>query len=295
MTRYSSVPLLAAAVLSLGGCATVSFAPPSVNLVNAMETRGSNRSLGQSCQPFEKGTVGNRVRITEDVDGARALIDNFVLMYRCRAHSAANGRQMFEVPSFLTAVGGVTAIALGAGPDVALATGAATSVLNGGKGYYAPKDKAKIFDGSLDALLCIKTEAVGVAAFDAKVDAKWNAIDALIKNNDTSVEVPAEKQYFDMVSASLLSVERILAQRLSNSGTFDPAGIIAEIEKLTSEEEKAATPEANAALAEAEKGLAGKTGVAFDAALNTVRQAKAIISIPQLQPKLQKCVVRAKL
>lgn len=293
MTRFLNIFLFASVVFaSLGGCASTSFAPPPVNLTNVMETRGSNLSWSQSCRSFEKRDDDrNVIPIGQTVNGARALIENFVLLYRCRAHSAANGRQIFEVPSFLTAVGTVTAAAFGAPPDVSIAGGAATSILNGGKNYYNPKQKADIFDGALDALLCIKLEAIGIDAFDVKaLDAAKRSSGQKILNfrNDSEVVVSPEAQYFDLIAGSLYSVERVLAQRLSNVGTFDPAGVVAEIEQLSKKNEEASGQQAQTNAA-AKAGVLGLSGDEKKVAAN------AIVAINALQPKLQRCVVRAKL
>jgi hypothetical protein len=279
-------------ILALSACATTSFSPPSVNLVNAMETRGSNRSIGQSCKPFEKRESNQPVKIEQTVSGARQLIENFILDYRCRAHSAANGRQIFEIPSFLTAVGTVAATAFGAGPNVAIAGGTGASVFRGAKSYYSPKEKADIFDSSLDALLCVKLESVGIDAFDiAKVDIA--AARAADFQNDADggneVSVSAQQRYFDLISASLMSVERVLAQRLSAVGVFDPAGVVAEIEKLASEirSKEGAASQAAANNKATAMGIADAAGIAS--------ASQAIIKLDALRPKLETCVVRAKL
>ena len=286
-----NVLMLASAATLLGGCATTSFAPPSVNLTNVMETRGSNRSIGQSCKSFEKLADNKPVPIKESVDGARSLINNFILLYRCRAHSAANGRQIFEIPSFLTAVGTITATAFGAGSNVAIAGGSASSILNGSRNYYDPKGKADIFDSSLDALICIKMEAVGIDGFSIKKvqgEAEKNILKFETGENRFGVDVGPETQYFDLVSSSLLSVERILAQRLSAVGVFDPAGVVAEIKQLSDDIEQASSP---AAVADAQNK-------AQPLALSTAEKATAartLLEINALKPKLQSCVVRAKL
>jgi hypothetical protein len=287
------VAVVIAVGFTLNACATTSFAPPSVNLVNKMETRGSNRSIGQSCQPFEvRGEEKKPIRIEQNVEGAQALIDNFLLLYRCRAHSAANGRQIFELPSFLVTVGTLTATALGAGPDVALSGGAAASILNGGKSYYSPKQKAEIFDGALDALICIKMEAAGISAFSfeesrasvaavtVKRDADWDDRD--------KVPITIENQYFQLVSSSLFSVERVLAQRLSNAGTFDPDGVVAEIEQLAKKLEEAKGAEKTKEAGATAAVLSGSSG-------EKALVAQTLVQVGALKPKLQSCVVRAKL
>lgn len=269
-----------------------------------MAVRGSNYSFGQRCMPNERLVSGNPVPITETVAGAQALINNFIYMYRCRAHSAANGRQAFEVPALLVGVGTATAMAFGAPADVAIAGGATTAGLNAGKNYYSPKQKAAIYDNALDALLCIKTEAVGIDPLTLK------AISAIEVGGDNGrtlaasggVTVTAEQRYFALVSASLLSVERILAQRLSNVGSFDPAGVIAEIKTLAVEtrektEAAAATADNQAQALVTDGSKAGASPGAKSAAGATDQDkiAQTIVQLETLQPKLQQCVVRAKI
>tara|TARA_R110002096_G_scaffold147065_7_gene306605 strand:- start:1397 stop:2167 length:771 start_codon:yes stop_codon:yes gene_type:complete len=256
-----------------------------------METRGSNRSVSQSCKSFEKLSSGQPIPILETVDGARSLINNFILMYRCRAHSAANGRQIFEIPAFLTAVGTITATAFGAGSDVSVAGGSAAAVLNGAKGYYSPKQKADIFDSSLDALICIKMEAVGIDGFEIKKvqqEAAKQAKAAGNKGRSNGVEIGPETQYYDLISASLLSVERVLAQRLSAVGVYDPAGVVAEIKQLSEEiAEAESVPSVSAAQ--------NKTQPMQLSASEKATATQTLVEIKSLRPKLQSCVVRAKL
>ena len=229
--------------------------------------------------------------IEENVDGARSLINNFILLYRCRAHSAANGRQIFEIPAFLAAVGTITATAFGAGPDVSIAGGSAVSILNGGKNYYNPKDKSDIFDSALDALICIKMEAVGIDGFAIKKvqeETRKQTAAFAPAGHIPGIEVGPETQYFDLISSSLLSVERILAQRLSAVGIFDPAGVVAEIKQLSDEIEEAKSP---VAVTDAQN-KAQPFGLSV---AETANAARTLVEINALRPKLQSCVVRAKL
>ncbi|MEG3168200.1 hypothetical protein U1737_08355 [Sphingomonas sp. LB3N6] len=243
------------------------------------------------------------IPITRTVSGTQALIDNFVLMYRCRAHSAANGRQTFEVPAMLIGAGAATALAFGAPSGFAIAGGAATAALSAGKNYYSPQMKAAIFDSALDAILCIKSEAVGIdpisiGAISAAQEGGARALAAPGGNDNLTVS--AAERYFIGVSAALLSVERVLAQRLSVVGTFDPAGVIAEIKGLAAEvEEKktggtsTATDQAKALVQDAGGGnQAVKSAVS---ATTEARIAQTFIQLETLQPKLQQCVVRAKI
>ena len=307
--------------MALAGCTTTSFAPPNVNFQKAVDYSDA----GHHCGPKTVGTD-----LEHNVDGARRLIDNFIISYRCAAHSAADGRQFFEVPSFLATTLGAAAGAIGAGTHVAIGTTVTSGILNGGKSYYSPQQKADMYDSALDALLCIKTEAV---AIDALTIAKVSAVQeqkgaqlATLKANlgvvaEPEVMVSASKQYFDLVAASLLSVERVLSQRLSAAGAaFDPEGVIAQIKNLTKEEEEAktdadgsATDAANAtaedaanAAAVTEAAAAAATDPQQKAQLTAIGQSQrmsaaqtakvrdTIIKLNTLKPKLEQCVVRAK-
>ena len=301
-----AVPILLSASM-MSACSTTSFSPPPVNLVNASEVQGSNRFFSSRCRPEEIVTSGNgRVKITKNTEGALLLIDNFLLEYRCRAHSAANGRQLFEIPSFLALAGTATAAAFGAGRDVSIAGGAANSILSGGKNYYAPKQKASVYDSAVDALLCIKTRSVGVSPFlidkatQGETDAKkklstivssflFERVNPLKPNEriKETIEFSPARKYHELVAAALFSVERITAQRLSETGVFDPAGVVAEIKALSEDEEEA---ESNAKpVAEAKANIL----TTDDAAQKAIIQTDLFLA--KLEPQLQTCVVRAKL
>ena len=290
--------------LVLSGCATTSFAPPSVNLENEMAVRGSNASVGARCMPNERLNAGKPIPIAQTVAGTQALINNFIYLYRCSAHSAANGRQAFEVPALIVGLGTATAMAFGAPPDVAIGGGAATAGLNAGKSYYDPKLKAAIYDSALDALLCIKTEAVGIdpLTLGAISAIETDGANGRALTSSGGVSVTAEQRYFAIVSASLLSVERVLAQRLSNVGSFDPAGVIAEIKTLAEEARKktedaqaTADSQAQALVADGSGSAATPKAKAAVAAADEAKISQTIVQIETLQPKLQQCVVRAKI
>lgn len=321
---------LAVASLLLGGCAsTASFAPPYVNLthkMNAVAPR-AKESL-PSCRPV---LATPEEALTPSMAGAGQLIDNYVYAYRCAAHSAGDGRQYFEVPAFLALIGASTAVAFGAGPDVAIAGTAASSVLNGGKAYYAPKDKAEILDYALDALLCIKTESVGIDPIDvAKADAKAAAAKSQFtlsggRGDPDQLFVSASVRYYNLITAALLSVERVMAHRLSNAGSYDPAGVVAEIERANQkirnggndpEETGGSVNNGNDADGKTNEqgGTVGKPGggqkalgtggkrpgldslsLPGSAATAKPPSQSTFIDLDVLKPKLDKCVVRAKL
>jgi hypothetical protein len=267
---------------SLAGCATTtSFAPPPVDIGHDM----ADQTLSSQCLPT--AAAGNK--ITPDMDGAQKLIDNFIMSYRCTIRVAADGRQPFELLGFLSLVGSTAAVALGAGPKVAIAGGIGNSVFTAGEKYYDPKEQTSILADALDALACIKTESVGISPFDLAATANQQ-MTAMADETGPTVTVTPERQYFNMVAAALLSVERAATIRLSRRGSFDSAGIAAEIETLTkkiedAEKKKKAPPPQDPAV----------RNVLGDEAADAMRVADLTqLDLDVLQPKLQKCVVRAK-
>lgn len=316
--------LITTCVFALSGCAVTSFAPPVVNLQRELTFTGTQSTFNAICSPKPRG-----VEISQDVDGALRLISNFVLTYRCQRDRAAEGRQYFEVPSMLATIGGATAAAFGAPAGVAIGTGAASAALGQGKSYYAPRDKAVVFNDGVAALLCVQNAAVGVDPFTLKalsaaqddssgtttpttapppVGSLVTGIAALVPPVSTrtaGVEITYGRQYFEMIRSALFSVEEIMAQRLSAAGTpFDAAGVIAEIEKLNKTEEAQATETAtttaeekgaDAKEAAGAEALSGRTW--SQARLSTVSDARVgrtVIKIDELQTKLDKCVISAK-
>lgn len=271
MTRILQILLCA----SLAGCATTSFAPPGVS-VQRVDT---GRRASGDCVASKQGAV-----IPHNVLGAQKLIDNFVDAYRCAAHSAANGRQLFEVPSFLALVGSATAVALGAGSDVAILANAANGTLTGAKSYYVPQEKAAVLDHALDALLCIKTESVEVNAYSIGTIGQAQRMQFFAADGGGSiVTIPVDEQYFNMISAAVLSVERVMAQRLSKLGTpFDAAGIAAQIKTHAEETRKA----------EAEREAQRSAGFRTSGLLSA---NDVTLELQVMQPRLQDCVVRAKM
>jgi hypothetical protein len=263
--RAKGFLLLGALSPLVQGCSVVSFAPPRVDMVNIHKDDGRGEWYCKSRKVSDKAPVavgGKVTEITPDFNGANQLIDNFLISYRCAAREVANGRQYFEAPALAVALGGATAAAFNAPVAVAIATGAAVAGLNSGKAYFAPREKAPILAASVDALTCIKSEAVGLENYGTSVIGKAAEVDPkkgldgngapLVAAEGTSgatVAVTASRQYFTLVEAALLSVENIAAQRLGSVGGFAPDALIGEITTLSAEvnkkdEERKATKKA---------------------------------------------------
>jgi len=323
---------------SLAGCAVTSFTPPIVRMDQELKFTRQQSTFNAVCSPQVDQT--NPQGISETVDGARILIQNFILTYRCQRDRAAEGRQFFEVPQLAIAAAAATAAAFGASAGVAIGAGAAGATLAHAKSYYSPQEKAAIIDHSLDALLCIKTEAVGIDALDIEqLDAAQQNLREAAKislnrtADDSELKVSASKRYFDLIVASLFSVERVLAQRLSKVGSFDPDGVVSEIERLNQkirnkgkDPEVSETPDHTAGTDQPNSGAGTPPGTkgtaapgatpaptgngtkgpeafadtaganaAARAATTSTRLQSTLIDLDVLRPKLQKCVVRAKM
>lgn len=305
-----------ALAFSCSACSTASFSPPATNLLNEMQVRGGNGTFLKPCRPQEKRVAVSGkekkqpVAIKRTADGAIVLANNFIFEFRCASHSAGNSRQVFEVPGLLTGIGSATAIALGASSDVAIAGGAATALFDGAKDYYAPVGKAVIYDSALDAQLCIKSAALDIKPFSTSSDKALKLTEKLQKDATQSnvIYFSAERQFFELVSTALLSVERIAASRLRTIAKFEPEGILAQAEKLAKEvEEKenkaktAATDPKNSEMRGAAEAIVdeNKTTAAIS---NTKRRDEIVDTVTQaltqnelMHAKLQQCVLRAKI
>ena len=307
---------LAGAVF-LQGCATASFAPPSVNVTSLVKREGVPNCDFSQVAHSSKNQV---LPIWHNPKGTLVLINNFVDVYRCAIQKAADGRQYFEVPAFLAAVGGVAASAFGAGKNVPIATGTAVSLLGGAKTYYAPKDKAHLLDSAYDALLCVKTEAVGIRAFnivDSQTGTATGGFDKPVTaaeadttggNGDNSsgdaVSFTPARRYYEMVSAALFQIERVFASRLRDVGKYDAEGVVAQIEALQKAVDTAKTAEKDQMVdgagkksddAGASAAMAALSVSPFNKTLAANVSRNTSLKLDVLQPRLQQCVVRAKL
>jgi hypothetical protein len=351
--------LLIGVMVSLGGCTTFSFAPPKV------QTEFKAARVQTLC-----GTqAASDTEIIKNFRGARLLIDNFTAAYRCSVQEAADGRQIFEVPSFLALVAAAIGPSFGLANEGRIAAIGSAAVYGRANNYYAPREKLPALDAALDAVLCVKTESIGVAFFDtrqgdvekvrAAIAAAQGKIDALsaalvsleVKRGNAVIELgklaqsadssaaaraalveelkitdiaikatqtdlasleealvaiadsstsqiaaaapmgivgvqdvgavsSANEQYFEMVSGALLSIERILGQRLKSAGKYDAAGLQAEIAKAIGDVQTADS----------------MTTTPRIASMPLAEQGDEVqLHINAIQPRLQNCVIRAKL
>lgn len=290
---------LTGCAFALSGCATTSFAPPQVDLVDRLEERHRQHEFWGLCTPShvradltKADGPDNYVRLGEGVDDALALISNYLYTYRCARDRAADGRQLFELPGFLGTAAAGTAVALGAGPTVAIVAGASSATLDHSKQYFAPQAKAQVFNDAVQAMLCIQSEAVGVNPFVLKtvslaqkanndqIAGQQAAMDETLKGNGVApqsnpafVSVTYAKQYFELVRTALFSVEQAVAQRLSTAGSaFPSSGVLAEYEQLSKLKEDQQAKNGDVSPSGAAAGAATPAGKK-DAAAQAVRDA----------------------
>ncbi len=293
----------AASSLTLAGCtSTTSFAPPNIAVQYTGDT-GVDFTCPGGGASRTTVTVG-RTRV-----GTYQLIDTFIAAVRCSAHASANGRQAFEIPAFLATSGAAVAAALGGGSTYGIVGTGANAAFNAGNKYWDPKAKAAIYDHALDALLCIKNEAVGVDAFAVDFNPPQAGSNETLKGlfgmvgGKSTIEVPVEEQYFMLVSSAVFSVERVLAHRLSNVGTFDASSVAAELEKAIKAKEaiEKDPPTADETVADAaEAAAAAETNPQKKLSLSLFavaakQKATAEVDLAVLKPKLDGCVVLAKM
>ena len=290
--------LTLSSAFALTACTTAtSFAPPPVSIRYSGD-------LGDGATCPAGGRMRATVTVSRDVQGTFNLVDTFIAALRCSAHASANGRQAFEIPAFLATTGAAAAVALGGGATYGIIGTSANALFNAGKSYWDPKAKAAIYDHALDAMLCIKTEAVGIAAYKFDNAAREQAANMMMfesgnKPKPVTVGVTPDQQYFMMVSAAAFSVERILAQRLSNMASVDASAVAAELIAAAEEARKqeAARDAANKGEPAPAPGDGNKSlaNALFEMRRAAPKQEVVRLDLAVLKPKLDECVIRAKL
>ena len=263
----------------LAGCATTSFAPPRINNSTVLTDDGKCNGTGSDSIAADTAA------------GARKLIDNYFVAYDCATRELANGRQAFEIPSALALAGGAAAAAFGAGPNVAIATGAGSALFSRGNGYYAPKAKAHMVSAGLSAVNCIKQEAIGATALNVtageKVAKDLKARLGIARAGDPALEFSPEAQYYQMVGAALRDIHAVLGERLGSIGSYSPDALASDIVDLAKKKTAAESQPTRDAAAQTASGM-GLTDGEKPAVVN------AMVELAKLQPQLKLCVIRAK-
>lgn len=307
MNSRLAISIISMALL-LPGCATTRFSTPPVNISQEVQPNGSKRC--------DLKPVANSPLDPERLSTSFKLVENYAASYSCALAETSDGRQWFQIPSHLAAVAGIGAAAFGASKDAALGTGIAAALFNSGNTYWAPQEKAGVIDSALDAILCIKLEAVGIPFIDTAA-APPGMLDG--GGNGSTVGVSAERRYYILISGALAQIDRIAGSRLRETGKFDPAGVVAEIEALNAKIQEADEAKKAGKASEQTTKPVDSTAVVTPApappGMNvndgngdngpatapvgkpSIAQGSGVylINIDLLQPKMQRCVVRAKL
>jgi len=258
---WRKTAVAAALAVVTASCATTSFGP------------GDPKKLPKDPSP----TLG----------GAITYVEAFVDHYRDRANSAANGRQWFEIPAFLGVFGGAVASASG-GSDGGLIGAGVSSVATASNGYYAPKAKAALYRQAADAMSCVLLVGNGLTPYQSSLTTK-----SLVSGQD-------DRAVFLEMQGAAWSIERILAERLSNAGALpDAAGLAAEYEKLVAERTAKKAEAVNAVTASgtntAEVAAIAANSAGADAArASLAAQSVALAARLQFHADLQLCVLRMK-
>lgn len=189
--------MAAVSALTLAGCSTYGFGPPQVS----ESRRTVNQDVSETCEV----PIGG-VEIERNAKGARDLIENYIGAYRCAMRLAADGRQAWQVPGFLSLVTAAAAVALGGGRDWAIAGGSANSMFTAGNSYYDPAKQAEILNDAVDAFACIRSEAVGVEAY-VKAPAVANA-PARAEEDEAEKEVAAARAGVAAAEQARLAAEQ---------------------------------------------------------------------------------------
>lgn len=181
--------------LALGGCSTTSFAPPEI------DTRYSMSGVESGTCAVTPDTARE---ITPNVAGAHLLIDNFLAGYKCASREASNGRQSFEVPSFLALVAASVGGPLyGFSRNEQLAAGAYSAVMGRANSYYAPKEKADLLRAAINGVTCIGNAAVGYDHFDADAGRQDDTV-------SIAAQTTQEEKLIELIDGQLAEVAAAL-------------------------------------------------------------------------------------
>lgn len=276
MTRISHALSLALTAGSLAACSTTSFAPPSIDYTQA-------NGVTHGCAANNVGTVA------ETVDGAWKLIDIYADAYNCGLREVSNGRQAFDIPSYLATFGTGAAVALGANPDWAIGGLIGSQLFDSGSSYYNVALKPDIYADAYEAILCVEREAAGLSHKRLK---DQQAVDNDDTNNmnaqgsEGKVGIGVTRQYFRLVKSTLESVNAVAAQRLRTPGSVDASALVSQLKEAIKAQE------------EAEAELAGATtdGKGNPIATFSGDDLEKVVEleIKALAPKLDQCVIIAK-
>jgi hypothetical protein len=281
--------MAAVSALALAGCSTYSFGPPQVS----QSRKTLNQDVSETCLAPSDG-----VRLERNVEGALDLIDNYVGAYRCTLRTAADGRQAWQVPGFLSLIATTMAAALGGGRDWAIAGGSASAMFNAGNAYYDNVGQAAIIQDALKAFSCIQTEAVGVESFikvpkvqnapaEAREKTALATVDAARERVQSAREAVRGADKRATLSLNLASGAAQTANQLGTDAKATPEALLSA--RQTEETRRAEARQANESLQNAQAGLAraDTEHAAALAELSAARDAAATLGAVEVTAEQQ--------
>lgn len=331
MRRLSTIAFVN---FALTGCAATSFAPPIVNLDRELHFDGTQSTFYAICSPKPLNDAKSRIdRDVEGALRLISNYVLTYRCQRDRAAEGRQYFEVPSMLSTIggataAAFGAPAGVAIGTGAFSALmgqgksyyAPKDKAQVLSDGLGAILCIQNEAVGVDPYTLRTISAAQDANPAPGGKPTPANGLPESGREDDSGAKIEVSYGRQYFEMIRSALFSVEQVVAQRLSAAGTpFDAKGVIAEIGALNKkQEEEAAAPTAQDPAgtgqdtkdalntATVEKTAAGQTVLeTFNfsrvspaaARLNATSSAKVgmtVIKINQLQTKLDKCIVQAK-
>jgi len=210
---------LSFACLSLGGCATTAFNAPVWPCKFDSATRKCN------------GDAAMNARKASQVDG---YLRANIAKYDQLISDAETGKVVTEVPIILAAVGGATAVALGANTDVAIGAAGIGALGSGMSNWIKPRERQGYVVQARSATTCILREhtqlaadavAASLATYDATNDREYTT------GSNATTYVNASAQVENAGNLALAASDEIVSKlktRLAGIGSAPDYGAIIE-------------------------------------------------------------------
>ena len=118
----------------------------------------------QACSTTYTPPVSGATDYSSD-DSVKAFIDGHITAYTKALKQLGGGKDAAAVTTILAAVGGTTALALGAGVTVGILAGSLGAGVNATEKYANPTDRLKLVGQALNATICIRDEYANQVGF----------------------------------------------------------------------------------------------------------------------------------
>lgn len=291
-----STILLASILLS--GCAhrasPYSFAPPNVPMLKQVEVVKQKQG-----EPGTQIVTYNLESFEHNSVGAIELVTKFISAYDLAYRETANGRQVYQLPSMVGAIGGVVATAFGGNPDAVLFGGAVGSVAAAGNNYYAPQSKAEMYADAINALICLRQVADGGKAKNvADTIDQVKEFAAIAAQSADMSETELDGKIYRSIENGVLGIRTTLSHRLLSAGQFTDASALADQYKTLVEAQLKAAQEAEDAADELRtaRSSAKNAGASDSEKLSAYEASEDLQDklLDELQAETKICALRAK-